>query len=1736
MKKKILTMEKLFVQIFERKKWILEQVKHQIDLYDHQLASKCIIDGIAPPPWLWPSSTIPSESSLPNELSKEELISGLLLQHPRPAVPNSTTGSPYKQPVSAADNLELRDLLYMGFHPLNRGLANEDELPVPCQNKFNDAECASTACCEQEPSVTSPQDCNDAIVPDKYCDPALSLSRIQRSRSRQKALESKSRSNRKSNVDSSARQIPGSKIASVPSGQVYELEQFKVVDGKNEGCEAEKAICVLPSNTRDGDVYSGTRVRSTGEKIISAQEPSNLGNSSHIAVGCGNFRESIGKSTKKHCQINESLGFVEPLIISNRSCKMKREIVRDSLSKEECNNYFGRITRSRSSSQQHNWENVCLNLDSSFTDGKEEINSAHKPSNEGESSCFVTEHVGDSRESIGKSTQKHDQIIESLVMVEPLIISNKSCEMKSANVRDSLSKEKEDNNYSARITRSRSSSQQYNCVKECMDLNRSLTDGKPDVSESLQHPSHSDGKAGGEGWINQYAVNEYASLNTRSWNSCSLEVTVKPVPSSSTSSSGAAPCRFNVSDVVSIAESQKSFKGVNILKLSGTQFKPLPLTNDSETIGSEICDMIIPETDTDCDGQVKAASISYASRLDDLQIRMRNDGFASSQYHDLAAFANPKQLDLSEVEDYNTNETCSLALENKVLGRSLEENLKSLYSAKKLEGSISTDDQEKFKSTKEIPVLEECHVLTDKGKPCTNLSEACVELPYGVSRNLESNVVSSVEEMSEDLRHVIALSGQENNKISEPNLFKVHSSQLEVTCKNSPENPLKEALNSDACADKERKFSFYENFDVAKPTHSVPETSNRGNIACSGCKMSPGTHFAMVGPVHFENLTVTLEDHISKHPSNASIEVMEDDSVWQKMDSDLSQGQLGNSHFTGRCITDNRNSIFSKSTNKHNAKNSIQPLTVSSSYMHGSWPQNKRRKLDSQKSIMLSTSPAFRDDVIETNAGENLVRDISQHGGQHMVEQSVSSPKLQLEEREVSLKEKERKAATPALVQEELGALSVSSLTKHSSRNSQNILLEETEEADPTKFILDDKQVSIEGKQVILHHEDQPKNTEHLTSTEATTMTNIIHPGENRKALYHSGDSLSSQSMAWIGLDQSLPMFEGFIMETDKEQPCIAREEVSIDNLALPKTTIERASMLEQMCRSACICTPLSDLATTSTLHKRPNLHHSVPNGLLECTDLRSSLLIDDTGTQLEGSSGSLSLEVNHPFYGMSHYDCLPFTSSEFLWDIRKPCTPPSRKLWDRNTSKSGSSEKRGSLNSELPCITEENENADEAADTLPEDFCLEPMIGSTNRKPLSYIEENLNQPASIYEAEIPIERPSLDSINMELSCNKIKPKLRNQNRSKRRNTNKGKENNRSILLGASGAHKAIESLNNKLSKPKLSSKTSLRKQGLSLSERESKCNNIVSNITSFVPLVQQKKAPAVTTGKRDVKVKALETAEAAKRLAEKKEKERKMKKEALKLERERQEQEKLKQLEMQKKKDEEIRKKKEGEMAERKRQREEEEIKEKERKRKRLEEAQKQQREYKEKKQQQERKEKLCVDTEEKELKYKERDGKTCGRKESKDDERKLEKIEQETKDDNLSEMAEMGTKTTGVSTSDAGKINTVIEHSEDLSYWGDSSKVSINSGKAMESCISHTVEEQSYEISPYKGSDDEDDDEDEEDDIQNIKPVPSWASKNCLALAVSSQDGMDPEKIFPPDSFCNVTAVLVPRTHQLR
>ncbi|KAI3496801.1 hypothetical protein L1887_39177 [Cichorium endivia] len=80
------TLEKLFVQIFEKKEWIIEQIQRQADAYNEQLACRLLIDGITPPPCLLnprfkflksPTSSVEvfvphgHANLLPNEMSME---------------------------------------------------------------------------------------------------------------------------------------------------------------------------------------------------------------------------------------------------------------------------------------------------------------------------------------------------------------------------------------------------------------------------------------------------------------------------------------------------------------------------------------------------------------------------------------------------------------------------------------------------------------------------------------------------------------------------------------------------------------------------------------------------------------------------------------------------------------------------------------------------------------------------------------------------------------------------------------------------------------------------------------------------------------------------------------------------------------------------------------------------------------------------------------------------------------------------------------------------------------------------------------------------------------------------------------------------------------------------------------------------------------------------------------------------------------------------------------------------------------------------------------------------------------------------------------------------------------------------------------------------------------------------------------------------------------------------------
>lgn len=424
-----------------------------------------------------------------------------------------------------------------------------------------------------------------------------------------------------------------------------------------------------------------------------------------------------------------------------------------------------------------------------------------------------------------------------------------------------------------------------------------------------------------------------------------------------------------------------------------------------------------------------------------------------------------------------------------------------------------------------------------------------------------------------------------------------------------------------------------------------------------------------------------------------------------------------------------------------------------------------------------------------------------------------------------SLKGEEMSADAPfTFIHEELRASLVSSLIRQVAGDFEGNLVEEASAVDSTSIIFDaENQCATEDNRVSFHLHDQLELgiTEPLTCRKRLLQERIS-----------SLEGMSKFSHCSIGsphsADEAMPVLEGFIMQTDGEVPCIDGEGISLDKLNLPTPTIESTSMVEQLCKSSYGQTPVSYSSASLNLHRIPNVFQSVPNGLLEGIDLRTKLPTNNTVKQLKNGYGCLS-EVSCAFSGRSYSDCLPDSSSQSAWDIKKPCTSPIGKLWDRITSTYGSSEKRQSLNPELPCISEENENVEEMVDNKGDDIFSKVLTSSEFRKPLADITGIQNLPAS--EAGPCVDRCSLDSVNTEFSFtgthNRIKKKLGTRNSSKR----------------------ATGSLHNRFNKPKLSGKASLRKGGPICTEVESKHNNIVSNITSFIPLVQQKQAAAVLTG-----------------------------------------------------------------------------------------------------------------------------------------------------------------------------------------------------------------------------------------------------------------------------------------------
>lgn len=642
-----------------------------------------------------------------------------------------------------------------------------------------------------------------------------------------------------------------------------------------------------------------------------------------------------------------------------------------------------------------------------------------------------------------------------------------------------------------------------------------------------------------------------------------------------------------------------------------------------------------------------------------------------------------------------------------------------------------------------------------------------------------------------------------------------------------------------------------------------------------------------------------------------------------------------------------------------------------------------------------------------------------------------------------------------------------------SGRSSETPMLAEV---NPIRFSIDSMRFTMDEKAGSLHLQvnSGQDSAELVTCVERSTSSRRIFRGIDTELSDDLSVSPGIRDLDLIDTGEALPEFEGFIMQTDNGQPCTAQDQMELENMNLPSNSVDYSSL------------------GRSSFKRSPYLYESVPNRLLEGYGLSSSLPLNDESPT-------------------AHSDYLPNCNGQYTSSVQS--------LWDKINLNFSSSGKRKSLKSELPCISEENENVDEIGGTFREGNGSEGMTGSITRGPLAQTVDNANPSKSVLEDALTsgCEDFLSTEFNLGWTHSKVKKKLDKQDGNRARFTSKGKENQSSV--GANGAKRNSESVRKRSSRPKLSGKDSSMKQRPTYSGGKTTYKNIVSNVTSFIPLVQQKQAAAVITGKRDIKVKALEAAEAAKRIAEKKENERKIKKEALRLERERLEQQNLRQMELQKKKKEEERKKKEAEMAAKKRQRENEEKKEKERKRKR----------FNDMKQQEHGKIHAKIE----EIKIQRRaTGEEVHESRKIMDERNNYNNLQLQKNSECDAEKISETKPLTIRDSTIKTKESCLDNSESVNYCANKGKATmvdlIKAPEDNDLIIGNSFQEQSYEMSPYK-SDDED-----EDDVPNNKFIPSWASKHSLFLMVSSQK-MDPERIFSQKTFCNIAKVLLPRKLQL-
>ncbi|CAA7062655.1 unnamed protein product [Microthlaspi erraticum] len=1722
-------LENLFAQIFERKKRIVEQVKQQVDLHEQHLASKCLLEGVSPPSWLW-SPSLPSQTS---ELNKEEIISGLLFpQQSRPSFicPSNRTFS-YQKPVSfLAGNLARQDLTSVANNPLEEQFLEEEEQQdishnlvrrVSNHSHEQDANAASSRDvhgeeglpesisigCRENQSRPTPEDsqiqrvenCPDATSPGRsrgkivpksvsttgcerkpsspgYCqdetepstcpDPGLPLAKIQRSKSRQKALELRS-SAKASKSRSSCR----NELKPSPLGNIG----VEIASLRSESVGEIKLIKHDENDEGLGDQVENNNSQGVGgdqciefRSTTESSTPHQKGDSLQNSSRGNTCASIVPESPHQSGNVNEMNILQSTETVDEVPAIVEEEV--DDPQSRSCN------------------ETACA-------DGGRRSKSSSQDGSKREHQKSGNFFSGDFPSRSSNPSPRADHEVE-LTQVIP--ITNEVSMVANAGT----------NVFQSEIdARSRSSARGNGSkTKHSGCVESSATDVEPSHSLSLLQ--------GGD--IKESLIPATIDVEGLVVENTASEVEGECVDTNRCSSAGrVSQTGISTDDTTFADANQDSISKAEVLGFV-----------ESSAVELQSRDSVMQCVSDDESVLLKPVAVTGEALL----VEKDNNG-ESVEISSISKSGSLSQNDFPIVEP--------VVVESVLQVSSSPEDL--------IDHSKSCDISCR---SKEVQPLGS---LTKSG------SNQCHE---GMSR-------PSIEE--ESANRYKALSVGSGHKSADQ--------QLEVKAGNSslrthdlpafvmPESPHFD--DNDLCNFDEIPMNSREKSTTEK---KVPTPASVARVldvpSLTDCEVNLSADNEMNDIEDHNGLKEVMVPETESPASHTDFKVEESEppepiTFTGHIDGSTKRPQHETSSDKG-VSTIKRNLACTES---HGPEISIQELFCSNSSMEGSQLQNKRRRI-LNKLTSRTPSPSPGGVVLDSGSVGETIHHMEKGACHNLDNYDVELQKMigsaSSNRYDVELQKMIGSASSndyAVELQKMIGSSSPVEL-----RLEEGYLFKETGLISPASLSFRPEQLSVQRSHIALNQGFETKNMEFLPFAGETS-----HPLASC-AVRDSDGSPCLPPLGLIGSDDgSPPLLEGFIVQTDDENQSGSRSRIKHDSFQLPRTAAESATVKEQICKSICRTTPSLHLAKPFKFNEKLDLDQSVSSELLDGMFFSQNL---------EGSSVFDNLGISYDYTGSSYTDSLPFSGAGSSADVRNPRGSPTEKCWYRSLQKSSSSEKRGSQTPDLPCINEENENVDEEAENLcantPMPMNSEkrgssvldlPCIAEENEN-IDEIPEPVNEASdsedenvsaerkplgdateppmkffpSVSKAKMPVDRQSIDSVGTAFSfsatCNNsVKSKMGRQTGGSRRFTGKGKENQ-----SRTGAGRNVKPPSSRISKAKLSCNSSLTTIP-GLLEKEPRHNNIVSNITSFVPLVQQQKPAApLFTGKRDVKVKALEAAEASRRIAEQKEIDRKMKKEAMKLERARQEQENLRKQEMEKKKKEEDRKKKEAElawkqemerkkkeeeqkrkefeMADRKRQREEEDKRLKEAKRQRIADIQRQQREADQKIQAEmadKKRQRAEIQRQQREA-----DQKLQAEKESKRQavEARIKALK-ELKEEQINAEKTRAQANTGIREV-RSKSNSSDDTNASRTSRDDDFKVISNPGK---------MSEESYDISPYKCSDDENEEEDDYDDMSNHKFVPSWASKSNILRTVMSQQQRDPKLTFPKKSFRDITLVLLPR-----